>query len=196
MSANGGTTSSRRSRIPTPTSTSRSAMSKRPVLLAFFAVYLAALVWVVLWKLEPPHLGGDGERGVKLVPFVASDGFGASAPLEVAANVLLFAPFGAYLRLVAPRWRFGAILCVVVGASTALEVAQFLLAVGSSDTTDVIANAVGGAAGFGLVSVLRSPRLAGRVLASTTAACLIVIAVLLVAPKQQPPRLPLGGTTC
>jgi len=33
---------------------------------------------------------------IKLVPFAASGGAGASAPAEVLVNLVLFIPFGAY----------------------------------------------------------------------------------------------------
>ena len=47
-------------------------------------------VWTVLWKLEVPWVGG--ERMVKLVPFVATGGAGASAPLEVVVNLAALRP--------------------------------------------------------------------------------------------------------
>ena len=52
------------------------------LLVALFLVYLVLLTWVVMWKLEMPWVGG-GVRNVKLVPFISSDGDGASRPLEV-----------------------------------------------------------------------------------------------------------------
>ncbi|WP_353951093.1 VanZ family protein [Knoellia sp. S7-12] len=123
---------------------------RRALLVALFLVYLVLLTWVVMWKLDVPWVGG-GFRNVKLVPFVSSDGDGASQPLEVAGNLLLFIPFGVYLRLLAPSWSPLSVTALAVGASGTLEGAQFVLAVGRTDTSDVIANTAG--AVVGLVAV-------------------------------------------
>lgn len=135
----------------------------RAGLAVLFAVYLVLLVWAVLWKLHVPWIGGT--TGVKLVPFVATADAGASAPREVAANLVLFVPFGAYLGLLGPRRRWWAAvasaLVVVGGTSTALEVTQYVLAVGRTDSTDVLVNTAGGLAGLVLVAVARRAR-AGR----------------------------------
>lgn len=76
----------------------------RGLLAVLFMVYLVLLAWVVLWKLEVPYVGGGALRQIKLVPFARTAEAGASAPLEVVANVMLFVPFGLYLGLLAPSW--------------------------------------------------------------------------------------------
>lgn len=151
----------------------------RTALVLMFAVYLVLLVWIVLWKVELPWLGEESRRVVKLVPFVAGDGTGASRPLEVVANVLLFVPFGVYLGLLAPRWSWWRVAAVLAASSLGLEVAQFVLAVGSSDVSDVISNTVGGLAGFGLLVGVRR-RLGARTTPVMTRACAIGTAVLVV----------------
>jgi glycopeptide antibiotics resistance protein len=134
-----------------------------------FAAYLVLLVWVVLWKLEAPWAGGD--RNIKLVPFVRTRGAGASAPVEVAANLALFIPFGLYVGLLQPARRpASAIVPVAVGAagtSLALEVGQYVLAVGRSDTTDIVVNTVGALVGLGLYALARQRLGAGTVSALT-----------------------------
>ena len=160
----------------------------RTALVALFVVYLVVLVWTVLWKLEVPWTGGD--TMVKLVPFVAADGAGASAPVEVVANLVLFVPLGIYLGLLAPRWPWWAAAGTIAGASVALEVTQYVLAVGRSDTTDVIVNTVGGLVGLGLLALARHT-LAARTATVMTQICSIatVLALLggglyLVSPWQ------------
>lgn len=118
---------------------------RRRLLAASFLVYIALLTWVVLWKLEIPRVGWGG-RHVKLVPFVADELYAASAPREVLANVALFVPFGVHLRLLGTRW-FG-VLATAAATSAGLEIAQYVLAVGSTDTTDVIANTSGALVGL------------------------------------------------
>ncbi|MFE6254715.1 VanZ family protein [Agromyces sp. NPDC057865] len=152
----------------------------RTALVVMFAVYLVLLVWIVLWKVELPWLGEESRRVIKLVPFVAGPGTGASRPLEVVANVLLFVPFGVYVGLLAPAWSRWRAAVVFAASSVALEVAQYVLAVGSSDVSDVIANTVGGLAGFGLLAAVRR-RLRARTAAVMTRACAAGTAILLVA---------------
>lgn len=128
----------------------------RSVLVVLFTIYLVLLVWIVVWKLSVPWVGGV-DRVIKLVPFVASDGAGASQPFEVAMNLVLFVPFGVYLAALMPGWGLGKAATVVACTSVTLEASQFVLAVGSSDLTDVIVNTAGGMAGLGIFA------LAGRV---------------------------------
>jgi len=141
-----------------------------------FVVYLVVLVWTVLWKLEVPWTGGD--TMVKLVPFVAAGGAGASAPVEVVANLVLFVPLGIYLGLLAPRWPWWAAAGTIAGASVALEVTQYVLAVGRSDTTDVIVNTVGGLVGLGLLALARHT-LAARTATVMTQICSIATVLAL-----------------
>jgi len=164
----------------------------RSHLAALFVVYLALLGWTVLWKLDVPWVGG--ERMVKLVPFVATGGAGASAPLEVVVNLLLFIPFGLYLGLLAPARPWWAHLGVVAGVSLALEVAQYVLAVGRSDSTDVVVNTAGGLVGLGLAAVARHASGAGAARAMTRA-CSVATAVALVVAGlyQASPWQPVHG---
>lgn len=151
------------------------------VLLAvLFAVYLVLLAWVVLFKLEIPHVGSAGVRPVKLVPFVSDGVNGASAPSEVVANLVLFVPFGLYLRLVAPSWPRWKAVGVVAASSLALESAQYVLAVGSADVTDLVVNTAGGLIGLGLFAVLYR-RLRGRTVRVVARVCLIGTGLALLA---------------
>ena len=118
-------------------------------LVALFVVYLVLLTWAVLWKLEVPWVGEAGWRIVKLVPFVATSGAGASTPFDVVANLALFVPLGLYLGLLVPSWRWWKVACAAAAASLGLEVAQYVLAVGSSDLTDVVVNTAGALVGLG-----------------------------------------------
>src|SRR5690349_5223680 len=128
------------------------------------------LVWIVLWKLQVPFVGTGSERQLKLVPFLATTRAGASAPVEVVANVLLFVPFGIYLRLLAPTSRASALVGTTAGASVALEVVQYGLSVGRSDFSDVVANTAGGLVGVALVR-LAHLRLRDRMSRALTWVC-------------------------
>ncbi|GGI44278.1 glycopeptide antibiotics resistance protein [Agromyces flavus] len=145
-----------------------------------FAVYLVLLAWVVLWKLELPYFGQGGLRHVKLVPFAPTAQDGASDPVEVVANVLLFVPFGFYLGLLAPSWRWPKVAGVLAASSLALEVVQYALTIGSADVTDVVVNTAGGLAGLGLI-VLARRRLRQRTSVVVARVCSIVTVVLILA---------------
>ncbi len=152
-----------------------SVVEKKPfrlgghVLVVLFVVYLVLLVWAVVWKLDVPYVGEAAllPRPIKLIPFVPSAEAGASAPLEVVANFVLFVPFGVYLGLLAPTWPWWRWTGVLVGASFVLEATQHLLSTGSFDTTDIIVNTVGGLAGVGLLALARR-RLQARTAAVMT----------------------------
>lgn len=134
----------------------------QPTTLLAFGIYLFMLVWIVMWKLHVPFVGRDDMREVKLIPFVSAQGFGASAPLEVGINILLFVPFGIYLGLLARSWTAWRVVAVICCVSLSLECAQYVLAVGSSDATDVIANTTGGLVGMGLLAIARRALVALR----------------------------------
>ncbi len=125
----------------------------RAVLIGLFAIYLALLVWIVLWKLEIPYVGDVAQRQIKLVPFVATATHGPSQPAEIVANALLFVPFGVFLGMLArrPVWS----VRHIIGVSLVLEIAQYLLAVGSLDLTDVIVNTAGGLIGLTGIAAVR-----------------------------------------
>ncbi|MFC7876936.1 VanZ family protein [Isoptericola sp. NPDC057391] len=131
------------------------APRSRPLLPLLFAAYLALVVWTVLWKLDVPRVGDAGERVVKLVPFAATAHAGPSDPVELVLNLAIFLPFGVYLGLLAPRWPWWRVAGTLAGASAFLEVAQYVLAVGNSDVTDVVVNTAGGLAGLGVVVLAR-----------------------------------------
>ncbi|WP_235508171.1 VanZ family protein [Agromyces sp. Soil535] len=167
----------------------------RALLVVLFVVYLVLLAWLVLWKLEVPYVGVGALREIKLVPFAPSAGAGASAPFEVVANFVLFVPFGLYLGLLAPSWPWWKAVGAVAGASLVLEVAQYVLALGSSDVTDLVVNTAGGLAGIGLLALARR-RLEARTVTVMTRICaigtmlaLLATGVFVASPlRYAPPR--------
>lgn len=179
---------------------------RRGLLVVLFFVYLALLIWAVMWKLEWPSVGG-GVRNVKLTPFVeASNGDGASQPMEVWGNFLLFVPLGVYLSLLAPtwsRWRLAGLAglaLLAVGLSAGLEIAQYVLAVGRTDITDVIVNAAGAVVGMGLVAVAhhgagrRARRLMTHACLAGTAVALVACAMFVAGPiRYGPPDVRCDG---
>jgi glycopeptide antibiotics resistance protein len=167
-------------------------------LIAAFAVYMLLLVWIVLWKLELPWVGGV-DRVIKLMPFLATAEQGASRPAEVIINLLLFVPFGLFLGLLAPGWSRRRVAGVTAVVSLALEATQFVLAIGSTDVTDVLVNTAGALIGFGLVAVVRHRLPDGgrgiliRICVLGTLAALLAVAFFVTSPiRFGPPGSGIG----
>lgn len=131
----------------------RASWVTRSLLAVVFGVYLVGLVWLVLWKLHEPYVSADPSHTIKLIPFVRTATFGASAPKEVLANVAVFVPFGVFAGLLAR----GGFAPIALGAwlSLALESAQFITGVGVFDTTDLITNTSGTVVGVILAVLTR-----------------------------------------
>ncbi|GEA87378.1 VanZ family protein [Cellulomonas cellasea] len=170
--------------------TSAPARTVPVALVALFGVYLVLLAWTVLWKLEVPWVGADAMRVLKLVPFAATADAGPSEPPEVVLNALIFVPLGLYLGLLAPAWRWWRVAGVVAATSVGLEVAQYALAVGSADVTDLVVNTAGGLAGLGVLT--RARRRLGartgavlvRVCAAGTVLALLAGAAVIASPMR------------
>lgn len=115
---------------------------------ALFFVYLLFLLWAILWKFNAPFVGDGTLRIVNLIPF------GGNSYPEMRFNLLIFVPFGLFVSMLAP-WRawFWRVLSGLV-ASAALETGQYILAIGYSDITDVMMNALGGVVGIAAFSVI------------------------------------------
>jgi glycopeptide antibiotics resistance protein len=161
-------------------------MTRRGLWL-LFAVYLAALTWIVLWKLQMPWIGGV-DRVLKLVPFVASGDLGASRPVEVVLNLLIFLPLGGYLRLLVPHRRWWGAGAVAAGTSLFYEVTQFVLAIGSTDATDVIVNTAGGLLGYALARRLQVDGATLQICALGTTVAVAACALFVAAPLTRAPE--------
>ncbi|GAA1873457.1 glycopeptide resistance protein VanZ1 [Paeniglutamicibacter psychrophenolicus] len=167
----------------------------RVLLVGLSAIYLVLLAWLVLWKLEVPYIGAGALRQVKLVPFAAGSGFGASPPFEVVANFVLFVPFGLYLGLFAPSLRWWKAAGVAAGASLALEIAQYVMSLGSSGATDLVVNTAGGPAGIGMLALAhrrlraRTSLIMTRVCSIGTVFALLLAGIFVASPlRYAPPR--------
>ncbi|MEZ3160661.1 VanZ family protein [Microbacterium sp. BWT-B31] len=166
------------------------------LLVALFVVYLALLTWIVLWKLAVPWVGAAAflPHPIKLIPFVPDAEAGASSPVEVAINFAIFVPFGLFLGVLAPSWRWFAAAGVIAGSSLVFETLQPLLSIGSFDTTDIIVNTAGGLAGLALLALIRGRLGAGtavvmtRVLLIGTIVAVVLAAAFFASPLRYEPQ--------
>jgi glycopeptide antibiotics resistance protein len=113
-----------------------------------FALYLLTLLWLILFKLSydiPSILANYQTRSLNLIPFLTLGQTGLS---ETVSNFVTFIPFGLLLSVNFPkaaRWR---LLIAVFVFSVVVETLQFILAIGTTDATDVVTNTLGGLAGL------------------------------------------------
>ena len=77
-----------------------------------FFIYLALLIWIILFKLQFSIHDLDKIRSVNFIPFYYDKEIGAAFHLtEVLENVLIFVPMGIYLQMLLP----GIVSVVVIG---------------------------------------------------------------------------------
>ncbi len=112
------------------------------------ALYVLALLWLTLFKLSydiSTILADYQTRSINLVPFVRVGEAGLS---ETVSNFVTFIPFGLLLSVnfkKTARWR---LLTVASVFSVAVESLQFVLAIGTTDATDVVTNSLGALTGL------------------------------------------------
>lgn len=168
----------------------------RALLTSAFVGYLVLLAWVVLWKLEVPWIGDAAPllRPLKLVPFVPSGDAGASAPIEVLINLVIFVPYGLFIGAVGPTWALWKAAAIFLVTSLILESTQHLISTGTFDTTDLIVNTAGGLIGYGICAALRrrfgsrAPTMLARVCVIVTALALIAVVAFVASPLNYGPQ--------
>jgi glycopeptide antibiotics resistance protein len=144
---------------------------------AVFALYVLVLLWLVLFKFSydlGSVLTDYQTRSLSLVPFAEST---RANIRETIDNAIVFLPFGLLISASFKQMKFWQKLASVFVFSLFVEVVQYALAIGVTDTTDVLANTLGGLAGLGVYGLGRryvSEQTLEKVFS-------VVIAVLLVA---------------
>jgi glycopeptide antibiotics resistance protein len=112
---------------------------------AALVLYLFTLLWLVFFKFSfnlSTVLSNYHMSGLNLIPFAGS------SLRDTLDNFVVFIPFGLLLTTnikQIDRWRK---LALIASLSLAVEVTQFVLAIGSTDITDVITNIFGGFIGL------------------------------------------------
>lgn len=114
-----------------------------------FFIYLAALVWIIVFKLQFSISDIDRVRSINFIPFKESVVVNHEINIsEIINNAIIFVPFGIYLKMLKKDWSllkdFLTFLCV----SLFFEIIQYVFAIGRSDITDIIENIIGGCTGI------------------------------------------------
>ena len=118
-----------------------------------FFLYCLFIVWCVLFKTaftfrEILEMFQSGRpRSLNLIPFYYDCDISVRFHInEVLLNVLLFFPFGVYLKMLHIPIRRAVLTGFLF--SLTLEFCQFAIALGACDITDLITNTAGTAAGI------------------------------------------------
>lgn len=124
-------------------------------LMILFVVYLLAMTWIILFKMQFSISNLDNARSINLIPFRGSVIINGHVDIsEIIWNALIFIPCGIYFCSLFKNWSFLKKILVFVGISLFYEVFQFILAIGRSDITDIIENTLGGIIGIGIYMII------------------------------------------
>lgn len=123
-------------------------LGNKKLTFGLFTVYVLVLIWLVLFKLQFSFDQLDRVRVMNLIPF------NQSVFSEVFNNIRIFIPLGIYLCMLKSKWPFLKKILTIIGFTLAFEIIQFVLAIGRSDLTDILANTLGGAIGIGIYELL------------------------------------------
>lgn len=153
---------------------------------ALLFVYLMVLGWVLVLKLGT-RFSYMRSRRVSLVPFREYLVYHSRMDMsQIVLNILIFVPLGVYTGMLFPQWKPGAKIFFFFLVSFAVEMAQYILAIGAFDSTDIITNTTGGILGYILFTVverMRNSHLAAQrtinFIALAGTACMVLLLVLL-----------------
>lgn len=123
--------------------------------IILFVIYILVLTGIILFKLPFYSKISDGIRVINLIPFQGSfDENGVILLREIVYNILLFIPLGIYICMLKSEWSFVKKTLPIIGLTLALEVIQFIFAIGRTDITDIFNNTLGGIIGIGIYALL------------------------------------------
>ena len=119
-----------------------------------FLIYLALLVWIILFKLQFNINDLDTVRKINIIPFYYDKEIGVDFHIKKFLKFIDFVPMGIYLQMLLFKSKSYLKLLIIAGISLLLEITQYILAIGSSDITDLITNTAGGLLGIALYSIV------------------------------------------
>lgn len=117
-----------------------------------FTIYLFLIIWIILFKLsvsieQLPHF-----RSFNLIPFYYPNETTYQIK-EVLENMIIFIPFGLYLKTLNINSERTVFLGFLLSLS--LELSQYIFCIEASDITDLITNTTGAFIGVGLYFLLK-----------------------------------------
>ncbi|WP_303972012.1 VanZ family protein [Streptococcus merionis] len=126
---------------------------KTPMTILVLLIYLLVLTWLIVFKLATAPYELSPLRSINLIPFAENQDWDGSFHFkEVLANGLVFIPLGVLLKRLSPKRNLLQVALYGLSLSFVFEASQYLLAIGASDVTDLLANTVGAIVGSLLFS--------------------------------------------
>ncbi len=130
-------------------------MQSKKLTKGLLVVYLLALTWIIVFKLQFSFKDLDHLRNVNLIPFQGSVIVNGVISLgEIYNNIFAFIPFGILICTLLPQKSFLKKVAPIFLTSLLFEIIQFVFSIGASDITDLIANTCGGIIGIGVFFIL------------------------------------------
>lgn len=160
------------------------------LLYLIIGFYIYFLLSNILFKyVTPVGLFEDGRyfsRSINLIPF--NDLFeGVYNKLDIFGNMILFIPFGLFLKILLPHNSFFKNIVSFSLVSFCFEALQYILAIGASDITDIIYNVIGGILGIGIYNLLklifRKEEITNKIIIVLGIIMMILVGVLLILLK-------------
>lgn len=129
-------------------------MKSKKLTKALFIIYLVALVWLILFKMELSFSDLPELRNINLIPFADSAVVNGTIDIsEIVDNLLAFIPFGVFTGMLLEGKSLVKRIAPIFLTSFAFEAIQFIFAIGASDITDLVMNTVGGIIGIGIFAI-------------------------------------------
>ena len=133
----------------------RDMLNSKKLTRGLLIVYLAALIWIIIFKMQLSFQGLPHLRNINLIPFAESMVTnGKTNYSEIINNAAAFIPFGIFMGMLLQGQAFFKKVAPVFLTSLAFEVIQFVFSIGASDITDLLANTFGGLIGIGFFFLL------------------------------------------
>lgn len=155
--------------------------------LVLVVVYVLALIWLILFKLQFSIAVMDDGRVVNLIPLLGSfDDNGVIRFSEIRNNILAFIPLGIYICMLKAPWSFAKKVLATAIITLAFEITQFIFAIGRADITDVLSNTLGGVIGIGIYALLfklmkgKTNKVLNVLAAALTVSAILFVVLLLV----------------
>jgi len=123
-------------------------LGNKKLTLGLFIIYVLALIWLILFKLQFSFDQIDRVRVINMIPLHHS------VFSEVYNNVRIFVPLGIFICMLKSNWSFVKKLFTILGFTLAFEIIQFVFAIGRSDITDILANTLGGTIGIVIYEIV------------------------------------------
>lgn len=136
-----------------------------------FVLYFFLLTWIIVFKFRLDITTLRYLRSINLIPFKENE------LKEIFINILLFIPYGMYLRKISPKKSLT--VAIVILTSFLFELLQYILHIGISDITDIMMNTLGGIIGILFISILEKKIENSKILDNSIKYLLSIIPILM-----------------